>query len=110
MRKKMKKIDYTEEIPISSFKKINIQFPGDVYLLAFLVTKSDEAKSTPTIKSHTTLAGFANKVKSAYGIKFSKLHGTDSVMALFRKHGIKGNPILVMEEKDEQLLSVLLSK
>jgi hypothetical protein len=34
--KDVKIMDYTEEIPISSFKRINIQFPGDVYFLALL--------------------------------------------------------------------------
>jgi hypothetical protein len=106
----MKSMDYTEEIPISNFKRISIQFPGDVYFLALLITKSDQAKSTSNIQSHTTLTGFANKVESTYGIEFSKSHCSDSVMSIFRKHGIKGNPRLVMEEKDEQLLSVLFNE
>lgn len=110
MKNQLKSMGYNEEIPINSFKRINIQFPGDVYFLAFLVAKSDKAKSTPTMQSHTTFTGFANKVTSMYGIEFLKSHSSDSVMSLFRKHGIKGNPILVMEEKDEQLLSVLLGE
>ena len=103
-------MDFNEEIPIKLFKGINIQFPGDVYFLAFLVALSDRAKSTPTHQTHTTLSGFANKVASTYGIEFSESRNSDGVMSLFKKHGIKGNPKLVLEEKDEHLLTILLSE
>jgi hypothetical protein len=103
----MKSMDYNEEIPISDFKRVSIQFPGDVYFLALLVAKSDQAKSTLTMQSHTTLTGFAHKVASMYAIEFPKPGSSDRVMSLFRKYGIEGNPILVLEEKDEQLLSAL---
>jgi hypothetical protein len=103
-------MDFNEDIPISIFKGIHIHFPGDVYFLAFLVAMSDRAKSTPTRQSHTTLNGFANKVASTYGIEFSKSRNSDGVISIFRKHGINGNPRLVLEEKDEQLSTILLSE
>jgi hypothetical protein len=37
-------MDFNEEIPIKMFKGINIQFPGDVYFLAFLVAKNALSK------------------------------------------------------------------
>lgn len=100
-------MDYSEKIPVKMFKGINIQFPGDVYLLAFLVAMSDQAKSTPTHITHTTLSGFANKVASTYGIEFPEFRNSDGVMSIFRKHGIEGNPMLTIEEKDKQLLTNL---
>ena len=103
-------MELNEEIPISTFKNIHIHFPGDVYFLAFLVATSDRAKSTPTHQTHTTLSGFANKVASTYGIEFSESRNSDGVMSLFKKHGIKGNPRLVIEEKDEHLLTILLNE
>jgi hypothetical protein len=109
MRNKMESINHNEDIPISIFKGINIQFPGDVYFLSILVAMSDRSKSTPTHQVRTTLTGFAKKVASTYGLEFPDSHRSDGVMSLFRKHGIKGNPMLIMEEKDEQILSVLLS-
>ena len=92
-----------EEIPVSIFKEIHIHFPGDVYLLAVWVAMSDRAKSTPTRQSHTTLTGLASKFASAYGIEYSNPLNADDVMAIFRRHGIKGNPGLMLEDKDESL-------
>lgn len=103
-------MERNEEIPISIFKDIHIHFPGDVYLLAFLVAMSDRAKSTPTRKIYTTLTGFVGKLESTYDFRYSKSLNSYGVMSVFRQNGIKGNPRLVLEEKDEQLSTVLLGK
>ena len=100
-------MELNEEIPISIFKDIHIHFPGDVYFLAFLVAMSDRAKSTPTRQIYTTLTGFVSKLASTYDLRSLN---SDGVMSIFRQNGINGNPRLVLEEKDEQLSTVLLSK
>lgn len=105
-----KSVELNEKIPVSKFIDIHIHFPGDVYFFAVWVAMSDRAKSTPTCQSHTTLTGLANKFASAYGIEYSKPLNSDDVMSIFREHGIKGNPVLLLEKKDEKLSDILLSK
>ena len=90
-----------EEIYVSAFKDIHIHFPGDVYFLAVWVAMSDRAKCTPTSKSHTTLHGFANNFASLYGINYTKPLTSADVLAVFRDHGITGNPILLLDTKKE---------
>jgi hypothetical protein len=94
-----------DEINVSVFKEINIHFPGDVYLLAVWVAMSDLAKSTPTCKPQTMLHGLASKFVSVYGIDYSKPLNSGDVMAIFRRHGIKGNPGLRLEDEAEPLLT-----
>lgn len=101
---KSKKHD--EVIHISYFKDIHIHFPGDVYFLAIWIAMSDRAKSTSTRKPQTTLHGLASKFASAYGIDYSKPLNTDNVMAIFRKHGIKGNPVLHLGDDEEPSLII----
>ncbi len=91
----------SEEININIFKKINIHFTGDVYLLAVWVAMSDRAKSTPTCHSHTTLTGFAKTFSSTYGIDYSNPLDDNDVMEIFRRHGIKGNPCLQLDEENK---------
>jgi hypothetical protein len=93
--------EQNEEIPVSAFKDIHILFPGDVYLLAIWVAMSDRAKSTPTCKPQTTLHGLASKFSSLYGIDYSNPLDSDDVMAIFRRHGIKGNPCLRFDDQGE---------
>lgn len=93
-----------EEIDVSAFKRVHIHFPGDVYLLAVWVAMSDRAKSTATCRTQTTLSGLAKKFVSTYGMDYSNPLDADDVMAVFRKHGIKGNPGLRLGDSDEALL------
>ncbi|MGA9539125.1 MAG: hypothetical protein WBR24_24755 [Desulfobacterales bacterium] len=93
--------EQNEEIPVSAFKDIYIHFPGDVYLVAVWVAMSDRAKSTHTRKPQTTLHGLANKFSSLYGIDYSNPLDSDGVMAIFRRHGIKGNPCLRFDDQGE---------
>jgi hypothetical protein len=91
-----------EEIHVSVFKDIRIHFPGDTYLLAIWVAMSDRAKSTPTCQQCTTLHGLASKFASLYGMDYSDPLNCDDVMAVFRSHGITGNPLLRLDTKGEQ--------
>ena len=100
--------DLNEEILVSVFKDIHIHFPGDVYLLAIWVGMSDRTKSTPTHQSHTTLKGLANKFSSLYGIDYSNPLDFDDVIAIFRRHGIKGNPCLRFDDEGEPPSSISL--
>ena len=88
-----------EEIHVSVFKNVQVRFPGDVYVLAIWVAMSDSAKSTPTCQPHTTLHGLASKFASLYGIDYSNPLDSDDVMAIFRSHGITGNPLLRLDTK-----------
>jgi len=106
--KDSKSMELNEEIPVSVFKDIHIHFPSDVYILAVWVAMSDRAKSTPTCQSHTTLTGLASKFASTYGIEYSNPLNVDDVIAIFRRHGIRGNPGLMLEDKDETLSNSLL--
>lgn len=96
----------TDEIDVSSFKDIHIHFPGDVYILAVWTALSDKSKSTPTLRSRTTLNGFAKKFSSAYGIDYSNPINADDVMKIFLKHGIKGNPTLRLDNEKEAFLAI----
>ena len=97
-----------DPINVSVFKEIEIRFPGDVYLLAVWIAMSDRAKSTSTCQAQTTLHGLASKFASAYGIDYSNPLSSDDVMAMFRGHGIKGNPRLRLEDKDKPQLTIPL--
>ena len=105
---KTKSEDLNEEVLVSVFKDIHIHFPGDVYLLSVWVALSDRTKSTPTNQSRTTLKGLANKFSSLYGIDYSNPMDTDDVMAIFRHHGIKGNPCLRFDDEDKPPSSISL--
>ena len=100
--------DSIEEIPISAFKEINIHFSGDVYLLAVWLVMSDRAKSTRTRKTHTMLHGLANEFSSLYGTDHSNPLNSDEVMAIFRRHGIKGNPALKFDNEGEPPATISL--
>jgi hypothetical protein len=97
-----------DEINVSVFKEIQIHFPGDVYLLAVWIAMSDRAKSTRTCQPQTTLHGLASKFASAYGIDYSNPLSSEDVMAIFRSHGIKGNPGLRLEVDDKPQLTIPL--
>jgi hypothetical protein len=88
-----------EEVHVSVFKDIHIYFPGDVYLLAVWIAMSDRAKSAPACQTHTTLNGLAGKFASLYGVDYSNPLDSDDVMAIFRRHGIKGNPWLHLDDE-----------
>jgi len=90
-----------EEIHVSVFKNIHIHFPGDVYLLSIWVAMSDRTKCTPTSKSHTTLHGLANNFVSLYGVNHTTSLTSEDVLAIFRDHGIIGNPIIILDTKEE---------
>jgi hypothetical protein len=86
---------------LERLKDRHILFPGDVYLVAVWVAMSNRAKSTPTCKKQTTLNGLASKFSSLYGIDYSNPLDPDDVMAIFRRHGIKGNPCLRFDDQGE---------
>ena len=86
-----------EEIHVSVFRDIHIHFSGDVYLLAIWVAMSDRAKCTPTRQPHTTLHGLASNFASLYGIDYTNPLKTEDVLAIFRGHGITGNPLLRLD-------------
>ena len=106
--KRTKSNERNDEIHVSVFKDIHIHFPGDVYLLAVWVAMSDRAKSTPTSQPHTALNGLASKFASAYGIDYSNPLDSDDVIVIFRRHGIKGNPWLRLEDEGEQPPTITL--
>ena len=89
----------SEHIPVSMLRNISIHFPGDVYVLAVWTVMSDLAKSTATCEPHTMLRGLASKFVSMYGIDHSRHLTTDDVMEVFHRHGISGNPMLLMDEE-----------
>jgi len=62
---------------------------------------SDRARCTPTSKPQTTLHGLASKFSSLYGADYTNPIDFDDVMAVFRRHGIKGNPCLRLDEEGE---------
>lgn len=95
-----------EEIPVSAFRHIQIHFPGDVYILALWIAMSDKAKSTPTCQSHTTLHGLARKFASLYGVNYSHPLSSDDVMAVFRRRGIVGNPVLLLDREADHSLGI----
>ncbi len=107
--KKSKSDQHSEEIHISAFKNIHIHFSGDVYLLAAWIAMSDRAKSTPTSRPTTKLHGLASKFASAYGIDYSNPVNSEDVMAIFRRHGIKGNPGLHLDVEGEASLTIPLT-
>jgi len=98
-----------EEIKVSSFKDIRIRFPRDVYLLAVWIALCDRARSTSTCQAHTTLHGLASAFVSVHGIDYRHpLHAHD-VMAIFRQHGIKGNPTLHLDDEGEISFTIPLA-
>ena len=109
LRKKRTKVQQQiEEIPVSAFRDIHIHFSGDVYLLAVWIAMSDHAKCTPTSMPQTTLHGLASKFSLLYGVEYTNPIGFEDVMAVFLRHGIKGNPCLRLDEKGEQSLTISL--
>ena len=92
--------DLDEVIDVSKFKGINIHFPGDVYLLAVWLVLSDRAQSTRIQQKHTMLQGLANMFSSLYGPNYSDPLSSDDVIAVLRKHGIKGNPALMFGDDE----------
>ena len=95
-----------EEIDVSRFKDIQIQFPGDAYILAVWLAMSDRSKSTPTCQPHTTLLGLARNFAILHGTDYANPLTTEDVMTVFRQHGITGNPLLRLEEIADELLSL----
>ena len=89
----------SEHIPVSMLRNISIHFPGDVYVLAVWAVMSDLAKSTATCQPHTMLLGLASNFVSMYGINYSRPLNTEEVMEVFHRHGISGNPMLLMDEE-----------
>ena len=90
-----------EEISVSKFKDIDIHFPGDVYQLAVWIAMSDRAKSTPTCKPHTTLRGLVSAFVNLCGTGHSNPLRSEDVLSIFRSHGIKGNPALLLNRENE---------
>jgi sucrose-6-phosphate hydrolase SacC (GH32 family) len=91
-----------EQIDIREFEDISIRFPSDVYILATWMAMSDMAKSTPTCQPHTTLHGLARSFAMLHGTDYSNPLNAEDVMAVFRKHGISGNPTLRLETTREE--------
>ena len=96
-----------EVIDVSVFRDIQIYFPGDVYILATWLAMSDRAKSTPTAQRHTTLHGLARHFASLHCSDVSNPLSSEDVMAVFRRHGISGNPLLRLEATADVNLSLL---
>ena len=98
-----------ERIDVSAFRNIQICFPGDVYVLAVWLVMADRAKSTATTTSRTTLRGLAcHFTRLCDDVRPIPL-SVDAVLAVFRKHGITGNPVLSMESEikaDAKLLTM----
>lgn len=91
-----------EEIDVHKFENISICFPGDLYILATWIAMLDAAQSTPVSKPHTTLRGLAQRFAMLYGTNYSNPLNAEDVMAVFREHGILGNPTLsLVETKSE---------
>jgi hypothetical protein len=58
-----------------------------------------EREAPPTCKTQTTLHGLASKFVSALvGADYSNPISSDDVLAIFRSHGIKGNPSLRLDD------------
>ncbi len=98
---------YNDEIKVSNFKEIQIHFPGDVYLLAVWIAMSNRAKCTSTCMSQTTLHDLASNFSSVYGIDSENPLRSEDVMNIFRSHGIKGNPVLKLDDEDQLLTTNL---
>jgi hypothetical protein len=90
-----------EEIDVREFQGIGIRFPGDVYILATWMAMSDMAKSSPAGESHTTLHGLARGLVMLHGADYANPLDVEDVMAVFRRHGIAGNPTLRLETTRE---------
>jgi hypothetical protein len=88
-----------EKITISAFRDIHLHFPGDVYSLALWTVWSDRAKSTPTRHRQTTLVGLASHFATLYGLDYERPISATDVMAVFRSHGIQGNPVLCLDDE-----------
>lgn len=57
--------------------------------------------------SQTTLHGLASKFSSVYGIDYENPLSSEDVMNIFRNHGIKGNPVLKLDDEDQLLTTNL---
>ena len=99
-----------EEIDVRVFQDISIRFPGDVYILAVWMAMSDLAKATPTCKPHTTVHGLASKFAMLYGPDDSNPLDSEDVEAVFRRHGIAGNPTLRLVGAEELLMRLPISE
>ena len=106
----IKTIERCEYIDVNAFKDIHVRFPGDVYILAIWIAKSDRVKSTPTMQQHTNLLGLASKFSSIYGDDYSNPLNSDDVMEIFRGHGINGNPCLRLEDDCKLSLNIPLTE
>ncbi len=94
----MKKTQAGDEvINVEAFREIQIHFSEDVYFLAIWIVRSNQAKSTPTSRLRTRLTGLAKNFAVMYGTDYSNPLDSDDVMAIFREHGIKGNPMLTVD-------------
>lgn len=98
-----------EEIDVRVFQHISIRFPGDVYILAVWMAMSDVAKATPTCQPHTTLHGLARNFAMLSGADYSNPLNSEDVVAVFRRHGIAGNPTLRLEGAEELFTRLPLS-
>lgn len=99
---KRKQRQPSEAIDVSVFQDIQIRFPGDAYILAAWMAMSDIAKSTPTCQPHTTLHGLARSFAMLHGSDYSNPLNAEDIIAVFRRHGISGNPILRLEKAQEE--------
>ena len=95
----------TEEIDVRKFQDIHIRFTGDVYVLAAWLAMSDAARSTPTRRSRTTLRGLAESYVTLSAAAYSDSPNLDDVLAIFRSHGISGNPVLHLDGIAEDVTS-----
>ena len=87
----------TEEIDVREFRDIHIRFTGDVYVLAVWLAMSDAARSTPTRRPSTTLRGLAQSYVTLSAAAYFDSPNVDDVLAVFRRHGISGNPVLRLD-------------
>ncbi len=71
---------------------------------------SDKAKCTPTCQPHTTLHGLARNFELLYGTDYSNPLNADHVMAVFRSHGIIGNPRLRLDPMEELAPSLAITE
>jgi hypothetical protein len=99
-----------EEIDVRVFQDISIRFPGDVYILAVWTAMSDLSKTTPTCQPRTTVHGLARNFAMLYGPDYSKPLNSEDVEAVFRRHGISGNPTLRLEGAEELLTRLPISE
>ena len=103
---RQKRRHLNEEIDVRAIKDICIRFPGDVYILAVWLAMSDRSRSTSTCQSHTFLRGLASKFVYLCANNHPNSLSREDVMAVFRRNGITGNPLLRTEATANKSISL----